>query len=79
MGRRHDLHQAFLACSRKSLHVAFQHRLERLGRRPVRVLRRQRLHPVEREGELGVHRVLDPQRAVIVEHGNTFGFGHEIG
>ena len=43
------------------------------------MLRRQRLDPVEGEGELGVHRLLGPQRAVIVEHGDALGFGHEVG
>ena len=37
------------------------------------------LDAVEREGELGVHRMLDPQRAVIVEHGDALRLRHEIG
>ena len=47
--------------------------------RPFGVVRRLRLDPVEREGELGVHRLLDPQRAVIVEHGDAILGSDEIG
>ena len=43
------------------------------------MLRRQRLDAVEREGELDVHRLLDPQRAVVVERGDALGLGHEVG
>ena len=42
------------------------------------MLRRESLHPVEREEELEIHRLLGPQRAIIVEHGDTFGHRHEI-
>ena len=34
---------------------------------PLRMLRRERLDAVEREGELEVHRLLAPERAVVVE------------
>ncbi len=36
------------------------------------------LHPVEGEEELEVHRLLSPQRAVVVEDGDALGRGHEV-
>ena len=55
-----------------------EHRLERLLVLPVRILRRQRLDAVEDEGELDVHRLLDPQRAVVVEGGDALIHRHEV-
>ena len=68
----------FLAGRRKRFHIAFEHGLERLLVLPFRVLRRQRLDAVEGERELEIHRLLGPQRAVVVEHGDAFGGRHEI-
>ena len=67
VGRRHDLEKAFLAERRQCLEVALEHRLERLGVAPLRVLRRERLHPVHRERDLEIDRLLGPERAVVVE------------
>ena len=53
------------------LHVAFEHGLEGLLVLPFGVLGRHALHAVERESELHIHRLLDPQRAVIVEGGDA--------
>ena len=39
----------------------------------------ERLHAVEREGELDVHRLLDPKGAVVVEGGDAFGKRDELG
>ena len=78
VGRHDDFQQALLAGCGKRLHVALEHRLERLLVFPFRMLRRQRLDAVEREGELEIHRLLAPQRAVVVEHGDALGGGHEI-
>ena len=69
MGREHDrleVAQGELADRRA---VAGQHGLERLLLLPLGMLGRQRHHPVEREHHLAVDRVLDPQRAVLVEGG----------
>ena len=79
MGRHDEFHQALFAGCRKRLHVAFEHRLKRLGGCPFGMIWRLGLHPVEREGKLDVHRMLDPQRAVIVEHRDAFGLRHEVG
>ncbi|MNX29593.1 hypothetical protein D3C86_597340 [compost metagenome] len=55
--------------------IVFQYCLERLGCFPFRVLRRGALDLFEGEQKLEVHRLLAPQGAVIVEHGDAvFGF-----
>ena len=56
----------------------FEQRRERLLRLPLRVLRRQCLHAVDQEEGLEVHRLLGPQRAVVVEHRDAFGHRHEV-
>ena len=50
-----------------ALEVALEQRGEGLLVLPFRVLRRERLDPVEGERKLEVHRLLGPQRAVVVE------------
>ena len=60
------------------LHVAVEQRLERLLVLPLRMLRRQRLDAVDREGDLEVDRLLAPQRAVVVEGGDALGGRHEV-
>ena len=50
--------------------VARQDRAKRLPRLPFRVLWRQLLHAIVGEFDLRVDRLLDPQRAVLVEHRN---------
>ena len=67
VSHRDQLHQTFFARGGERLHVVVQHRLEWLLVGPGRILRRERLDAVQNEGELDVHRLLDPQRAVIVE------------
>ena len=79
MGRGHDLEHAFLPGRGDALHVALEQRGERLLGLPLGVLRRQRLHAIEREQELKRHRLLGPERAVVVERRDAFGHGHEVG
>ena len=43
------------------------------------MLRRERLHAVEREVKLNGHRLLAPERAVVVEGGDAFRHRHKIG
>jgi hypothetical protein len=71
MGRRHDLQKSRLAERRQRLAVVIERGLERLLPFPVRVLRRQRLDPVDRKNDLEIHRLLGPQRAVVVEGGDA--------
>jgi hypothetical protein len=70
VGSRYDLEQPLLAGRRQRPRIALEHRLERLRVLPFRVLRRQRLDAVEREGKLEIDRLLGPQRAVVVERGD---------
>jgi hypothetical protein len=67
----HDLDHALLAHGGDRLQVACDHRFERLLGAPFWVLIRLPLHLVERESKLRVDRLLDPQRAVIVEGGDA--------
>jgi hypothetical protein len=68
---RHDLQEPVLAELRQRGSVARQYGLERLAVLPLRMLRRHRLHPVERQGDLEIDRLLGPQRAVVVEGGDA--------
>ena len=70
---------AFSPPRERALHVAGEERLEGLRGLPLGMLRRQRLHAVEREGELEVDRLLGPERAVVVEDGDALGGRHEAG
>ena len=56
-------------------HVALEHRLERLGRLPLRVLAGERPDAVEGERELDVERLLRPERPVVVEDGEALAGG----
>src|SRR6476620_8664615 len=62
----------------KSLHVTFENRLEGLIVLPFRVLGCQRLYAIERKCKLDIHRLLQPQGAVMVEHRDAFGREDEI-
>ena len=75
---RHDLEQTTLACRGDGFAIAFEHAFEGLLLLPLRMLRRQRLDAVEREGELHVDRLLRPERAVVVEHGDPLRRRHEV-
>ena len=57
----------FSPACRQRLHVAVEHRRERLLGLPLRMHRREDFYAVEREGQLHIHRLLDPERAVIVK------------
>ncbi len=78
MRRRDDLQHALLAHRGDGLHVAGQHRLERLLGRPFGMLIGLLLHLVDGEDELIVQRLLDPQRAIIVEGGDALLGLHEV-
>ena len=62
-----DFDQSLFAGSHHRLQIAIQHPRERLLGLPIRMHRRKGLHAVEGEGQLDVHGLLDPERAVIVE------------
>ena len=79
VGGHDDLDHRLLAAGERGFHVALEQRGERLLVLPLRMLRRERLHAVEREEELEIHRLLAPERAVVVERRDALGRRHEIG
>jgi hypothetical protein len=70
--------QGFFSPGHERFRVTREQVAERLSRLPLRVLRREGLHAVERELELEVNRLLGPERAVVVERGDPFRRGHEV-
>ena len=60
------------------LHIAVEHRRERLLGLPFRMHGSQRLHAIERKGQLDIHRLLDPERAVVVEGRDALFDRHKI-
>ena len=78
MRHRNQFDQPLFTGRGQRLQVAVQHRSEGLLGLPFRMHGRHRLHAVECKGKLDVHRLLDPQRAVIVEHGDALRFRHEV-
>ncbi len=75
--RDEEVEEPLLAGGGEGLQVAGEHGRERRRRLPLRVLRCERLHSVEREGELDVHRLLGPEGPVVVEDGDALGLRHE--
>jgi hypothetical protein len=68
-----DPRDIVLAAGEGGLHVAPQKRREGFRRRPLRMERRERPDPVDREQELEIRRLLGPQRSVVVEHRDAVG------
>jgi hypothetical protein len=67
-----------LTAGHHAFDVAGQDALEGLSCLPLEMLRCERLHAIERERELKIDRLLGPQRAVVVEHGDALVPRHEI-
>jgi hypothetical protein len=59
--------------------IALEQRGKRLLVLPFRVQRSERLDAIESESKLEIHRLLRPQRAVIVEGRDALGGWHEVG
>ena len=79
MRGHHDFEQRAFAARERAFHVALEQRGERLLVLPLGMLRRERLHAVEREEQLEVHRLLGPERAVVVEGSDALGDRDEVG
>lgn len=77
MGRCDDLGNGLFAPLKRRRHVSLQDRGKGFRGLPFRMLRCQSPDPVESKGELDIDRLLDPQRAIVVEHGQPVGRGHE--
>ena len=73
MRRRDDRGDRGLAALERRRDVAVEQGGERLLSAPLRMLRGERFHPIEREGELEVKRLLRPERAVVIEDRDPFG------
>ena len=58
--RDHDFRDGRFAAGERGFHVAPKQRGERLLLLPLRMQRREKLHAVEREQELKIHRLLGP-------------------
>ncbi|MNP37740.1 hypothetical protein D3C76_1312020 [compost metagenome] len=71
MGRTEDFHHAVEAAGGQGLVIVFQHGLERLGGFPFRVLRGGALDLFQGEQQFEIHRLLAPQGAVVIEHGDA--------
>jgi hypothetical protein len=79
MGGRQNLQKSGFAQRRQRLAIILEHGLERLLLFPFRVLGGQRLDPIDGKHDLDVHRLLGPQRAIVVEGGNALVGRYEIG
>ena len=77
--RGHDqLDQRLFATGQRGFHIALEHGGERLLVLPLGMLWRQSVDPVENEERLKIHRLLGPERAVVVERGDAFRHRHEV-
>lgn len=77
--RRHDeLHDTALACFGKRLHVTIQNGLERPLVFPFRMHWGKRFNSIKRESKLDIHRLLAPQRAVVVKGRNALWHRDEV-
>ena len=77
-GRRHarvrdheDFEYRMFAPGERAFNIALEQRGEWFLRFPLGMLRRERLHAVEREEQLEIHRLLAPERAVVIERGDA--------
>ena len=71
--RGDDLEYRFFPAGKRTFYVTFEQLCERLLRFPFGMLRRKRLHAIEREHELEIYRLLASERAVVVERGDALG------
>ena len=69
---------AAFAAGERAFYIALEQRREWFLRFPLGMLRRERLHAVEREEELEIHRLLAPERAVVIERGDALFRRNEV-
>jgi hypothetical protein len=79
MGGRHDLEDGPFAAAQRGFYVVRHDRGERFFFLPLGMLRRQGLDPIQRKKELGIERLLRPERAVIVESRDPFRRRNKFG
>jgi hypothetical protein len=78
VGGHHQFQERMFAAGKERFEVALDRGLERLFLFPLRMLRRERLHPVDGKKELEIGRLLAPQRSVVIEDGNPLSRHHEL-
>ena len=78
MGRHDELAEGALTACEGGFHVAPEQRGERLLRFPFRMPGRKLPDAIQHEEELEVHRLLGPERAVVVEDRDAFGRRHKV-
>ena len=78
MRGHHDLENGRLAACQRAFDIALEQRGKRFLVLPLRMLGRERLHSVERKQKLKIHRLLGPERAVIIEGRDAFCRRHEL-
>ena len=78
VGDGKDPRDGGFAAGKRAFHIALERRRKRLLRLPFGMLRGERPQAIEGEDELEVQRLLGPQRAVIVEGGDSLGDGDEV-
>ena len=74
-----DFEDRVFAAGERAFHIALEQRGEWFLGFPLGMLRRECLHAVEREEQLEIHRLLAPERAVVVERGDALLRRNEIG
>src|SRR5205809_5385502 len=70
--RGDDLEYRFFPAGKRAFHITFEQRGKWFLRFPFRMLRRKRLHAIEREHELEIYWLLTPERPVVIERGDAF-------
>ena len=78
MGSHDDFEDRLHAACHSAFHVPLEQRGEGFLVLPFGMLWCEFLDTVEREEDLEIHRLLGPQRAVIVEHGDALSGWHEV-
>src|SRR5439155_7117710 len=78
VGRQRNLEQDLLAERRERLHVVLEERLVRLAFAQRRVIGCELLQTMLREEQLNLHRLLAPERPIVVERRNALSRRHEV-
>ena len=78
MSRHNNFEERVFATGKRGFQIALEEWGERFLRLPFGMLRRECLYAIECEEQLNGHRLLTPERAVVVEGRDAFGDGHEV-
>src|SRR5262245_42131065 len=78
MSGGYDFQQRLISAGQRAFEIAFDKRGERLCVLPLRMLRREGLDAVERKEKLEVHRLLGPERAVVIKRTEAIFWWHIV-